>query len=189
MRDWLEDIDRSLFLLINSHHHPFLDTFMWLVSHKLVWIPLYLLLAFLAQRKWGWKVFLLFAAGALLTVALADQASVKLFKNVFLRYRPCHNLEIKELVHLVKDHCGGKYGFVSSHAANHFGLATFFSFTLFAGNRKWIIALFVWAVLIAYSRIYLGAHYPADVTVGGLLGIAIGFVSVSLFNFIKNKLA
>jgi undecaprenyl-diphosphatase len=189
MRDWLEDIDRTLFLLINSHHTPFLDSLMWAVSHKLVWIPLYLLIAFFAQRKWGWKGLLFFAAGAGISVALADQTSVKLFKDVFERYRPCHNRQLRDVVHLLNDHCGGMYGFVSSHAANHFALATFFSLTLFANIKKWIAAMIFWAVLICYSRVYAGVHYPADVAVGGLLGAVIGLLMARLFNFMEQKYA
>lgn len=158
--EWLEAVDRALFLSINGAHHPAVDALMVFISEKYTWIPVYLVIAILAQRKWGWKGLGLFIVFAALTVFLSDQSSVKLFKNVFERYRPCHNLDIGHLVHTVNDKCGGIYGFVSSHAANHFGISVFFAATLFKGSRSGWIILLLWAAFVSYSRIYLGVHYP-----------------------------
>jgi len=188
MIEWLESVDRALFLALNSFHHPALDVFMELVSHKFTWIPLYLIIAVFAQRKWGWKGLGIFAVGSALTIVLTDQISVKLFKNVFERYRPCHNEEIAHLVHIVNERCGGLYGFVSSHAANHFGIATFFALTLFRNQRPALIMILLWAALVSYSRIYLGVHYPADITVGALLGIVLGYGTVQGFWVVLRKL-
>ncbi len=188
MIEWLESVDRALFLALNSFHHPALDVFMELVSHKFTWIPLYLIIAVFAQRKWGWKGLGIFAVGSALTIVLTDQISVKLFKNVFERYRPCHNEEIAHLVHIVNERCGGLYGFVSSHAANHFGIATFFALTLFRNQRPALIMILLWAALVSYSRIYLGVHYPADITVGALLGIVLGYLTGWGFWGVKNEL-
>lgn len=178
MIEWLESIDRALFLALNGYHHPVVDPIMVLISEKLTWVPLYLLMAVIAQRKWGWKGLGVFALFAILTVVLTDQASVKLFKEVFERYRPCHNLEITHLIHTVNDRCGGQYGFVSSHAANHFGIAVYFALTLFVKNSRYIWLLMLWAALVSYSRIYLGVHYPSDIIVGGMLGGVLGWLTV-----------
>ncbi len=187
MIEWLESVDRTLFLVLNGAHHPAVDVFMVLISHKLTWIPLYLVIAVFAQRKWGWKGLGIFALGSVLTIVLTDQISVKLFKNMFLRYRPCHNEEIAHLVHIVDNHCGGLYGFVSSHAANHFGIATFFSLTLFRNQRRAIVILLLWAALVSYSRVYLGVHYPSDITAGVLLGIVLGLLTVQGFWIVLNR--
>jgi undecaprenyl-diphosphatase len=108
-----------------------------------------------------------------LVVTLADQTSVHLFKNVFERLRPCHNPEIRELIHLAASKCYGKFGFVSSHAANSFGVAVFLALAFKTRWFSWFIL--AWALLVSYSRIYLGVHYPADIIVGGLLGAVCGY--------------
>lgn len=172
MLETLEKWDRALFLLLNSWHNEFMDQMMFLISGKLEWIPLYVLLLVLLIRKYKKHVWLpLLAVGVV--IVLADQSSVQLFKEIFERYRPCHNLEIKDMVHLVNNKCGGKFGFVSSHAANTFALATLVGLFL---NRKTFYLLLVWAILVSYSRIYLGVHYPSDVFFGGLLGIILALI-------------
>ena len=105
-----------------------------------------------------------------------------------MRLRPCHNLEIANLVHIVNDHCGGQYGFVSSHATNTFALAVFVGL-LVKQKVSWLSpALIVWAAIVSYSRIYLGVHYPGDVICGAILGAIIGKFVFMLLNFLNNKI-
>jgi undecaprenyl-diphosphatase len=124
---------------------------------------------------------LLSLLGVGLVVALGDRISVELFKEVFLRYRPSHNFDLNGLVHHVDGYRGGKYGFVSSHATNFFGIATFVFLLIRKEYLGWGIAIFFWAGLICYTRIYLGVHYPGDLFAGGLLGAVIGWFVYRLF--------
>ena len=191
MIELLEKWDRTLFIYLNGFHNDFFDQLMWHLSGKLEWIPLYFILFWLLVRRYGisvWKILL----GTSIVILLTDQLSVHLFKNIFERYRPCHNLEIADLVHSINNKCGGKYGFVSSHASNTFGLATYIGLFLTTQKSKWIlVALLIWAVLVSYSRIYLGVHYPLDVIGGAILGMLIGYfiylVTKNVFSFKKHK--
>ena len=155
-------------------HNSFFDIIMYWISKTTPWIPLWAFFIYLIIREYGKKgVIIVFAMIA--AVGLADFISVHAFKNVFERLRPCHNPQIQDLVHIVRQHCGGKYGFVSSHSSNMFAIASFMSLALHHKYAKSYILFFLWAALVGYSRIYLGVHFPADVFVGALLGSAIAF--------------
>lgn len=159
---------------------------MYWFSNKLFWIPLYLFLFFLAFKKVGKQIWLV-ALAAVLLILLSDQISVHAFKNVFLRLRPCHDIILQSKVHLLNGHCGGTYGFVSSHAANTFALAMFL-YLFFRRKIKYFgLLIFTWAALVAYSRIYAGVHYPADVAVGAILGMGIGVAVFKLYTFSRTK--
>jgi len=177
MNDILVEYDRALFLFLNGLNNSTLDFIMFWISDSKIWIPFYLLLLYFLYKEYGFKGVLFASVMVVIAVALADQASVKLFKNVFMRYRPSHNLEIKDMVHIVNEYRGGMYGFVSSHAANSFVIATTVGMLL--RNKKALLALWLWAALISYSRIYLGVHYPSDIIGGAILGITIGYVIYS----------
>ena len=169
------EFDQWLFLLLNGIHHPLMDGIMQVISDKWIWIPLYLILLFVIVREFGIKsVYILLSVAVV--AALSDQLSVHLFKNVFQRLRPCHEPEIMSLVHIVDEHCGGQYGFVSSHASNVFGLAVFVGNLLKKTHRYWLSSLLIWAAIVSYSRIYLGVHYPLDIICGALLGSFLAFI-------------
>lgn len=186
MLDTLTQWDTSLFLFLNGHNSPFWDSVMLLISGKLTWIPLYLLLIYFIIRRYRVQSIWWLLAIAIL-VLITDQASVKLFKNVFLRLRPCHTPDLSGLVHLV-GRCGGKYGFVSSHAANTFGVAVFLSFLF---SKRWVsISILLWALVVSYSRIYLGVHFPGDIICGAILGAGIAIaVWLPAVWFFRKKIA
>lgn len=182
----LKDLDTRLFLLLNGWHNDFFDKVMFWVSHRFFWIPLYAFFFYLVIRHFGKRTWLVVICTALLIV-LCDQISVHAFKNVFLRYRPCHNLLIQSQVH-INDGCGGTYGFISSHAANTFGLAMFLFLMFYNRIRYFGVLLFSWAILVIYSRIYNGVHYPADVIVGAIVGMAMGAMMFKIYLVLDKKI-
>ena len=181
MLEALLQLDRTLFLLINGAHAFWLDPIMKGVSASYTWIPLYILLLALFFRSLSQKQALMAIGAVLLCFLLTDRTSVLLFKEVFCRLRPSHEPTLKGLVHLLES-SGGLYGFVSSHAANLFGLATLSSLIL---RKKWVKwSLFLIVSIIGYSRVYVGKHYPLDVLCGALLGALIGWIIFKLYTWI-----
>ncbi|MCK9291573.1 MAG: phosphatase PAP2 family protein [Bacteroidales bacterium] len=178
--EWLLDADTKLLLLINGWHHPWTDMVMLFVSGRFSWIPLYAILAYFIVRRYGWDTIriLLFIA---VLISLSDQLSVHMFKLVFQRLRPCHEPDLRPLLHLVNGRCGGKFGFVSSHAANSFALITFIIFLFYRQWKPIIPVSLTWAALVNYSRIYMGVHYPSDSLAGAILGILCGLLVWGLY--------
>jgi len=172
MLSQLIDLDHQWFLAINSLHNSLFDEIMYWVSYKYTWLPLYAIFVYYIFRHYKKQGFIILI-GIVLTLILSDQLSV-LIKDYFMRLRPSHNNMYNTIIHLNRGIKGGTYGFVSSHAANTSGFATFLIFfPVF--RKKIIIALLIfWVLLISYSRIYNGLHYPADVIGGIFLGFFIG---------------
>ncbi|MCE5346923.1 MAG: phosphatase PAP2 family protein [Bacteroidales bacterium] len=181
----LERLDQQLFLFLNSLNTPFWDQIMVALSGKLIWAPLYLAILIFLGYKYK-KKFLVILGLIILSVLLADQGSVQLFKNTVQRLRPCHEPSLEGLVHIVNGKCGGQFGFVSSHAANSFNVAVLS--LLFIRKRWFSISIVLWAVIVGYSRIYLGVHYPGDVLCGSFFGILVGWSIYRSYLWIDNKL-
>ena len=186
MTEFLNRLDTDLFLLINGFHNGFFDYVMVFASAKFSWLPFYLFLVYLMVREYKWKTLLVLLFVAI-AITVSDQVSVHAFKNVFQRLRPCHNPDLALVIHTVGS-CGGQFGFISSHAANSFAVAAFVAGIL-GGRYKWIVwVMFAWAALIAYSRVYLGVHYPGDVLAGAAVGWLIGWVVLKGFYYVELKI-
>jgi len=179
----LKQIDQSFFLFLNNLHSSFWDKAMFLFSSREIWIPFYLLIIYVIIKTYKKNaVYILVLIG--LSIAVSDQFSV-LIKNLAERLRPSNEVSIKGMVHLVNEYRGGAFGFFSSHASNTFTVATIAS--LLFKNRSFSITIFSWAIIVSYTRIYLGLHYPGDILTGWIWGALFGFGFYKLMTFTQQK--
>ena len=178
----LEQWDQWLFIQVNDHQtNPFFDSIMPYLRFAYFWTPLYLfLLVFITLNFKGrglwWSVIFL------CTVSLCDMTSSKLVKESFERLRPCRDPDFFEYVRLLVENCSGTYSFTSSHAANHFGMATFIFLTLKPVIGKWVWLAYLWAAAIGYAQVYVGVHYPFDILGGAAIGFLFGWLLGVFFN-------
>jgi undecaprenyl-diphosphatase len=186
MFEYLIEKDIELFLFLNNLGTEQWDEFWMFITNKFSFIPLYLFLLYLTYRKIGLKSTLITLLVVVGLIAATDQTS-NLFKYGFERLRPCHNPEIQELVRLVKARCGGLYAFFSGHASNTMAVAFFFGLLLKKSFKYLHLVLVVWALFVAYSRIYIGVHFPLDILVGMLVGGCYGFLFYKLQQLVIKK--
>lgn len=171
---WLDSVDRGITLALNFDGGPFADLFFSVLSSRLVWIPWALLFLYKLKKKDGmsWRGVTVVVVCLAVAVGVCDSVSASVFKPFFMRLRPSHNPEVEGLLHYVNDYRGGLYGFVSSHAANAFGAAAFVS--RLSRSKRFAVAVCLFALMVSYSRVYLGVHYVGDILGGSVFGIAVG---------------
>ena len=178
--------DQELLLKLNGSDSLFWDGFMWISTNMLTWIPLAVVLLYVILKNNKIKEALVIIALLGVVIALADQISSGICKPYFARFRPTQDPELMFQIDIVNGYRGGIYGFISSHAANTFGVAVFLSLILKSGSLA--IILFIWATLNAISRIYLGVHYPGDIFFGTLVGVGAGILIYMIYKKLQQTL-
>ncbi len=184
---WLADLDARLLLIVNGAHSPFFDAVMWCISGRWIWVPFYIVLTYMLFRRFSWKRATLCLITIGLIILAADQTCASLIRPEVCRLRPANlNNPLSHLVHVVNGYRGGRYGFPSCHAANTFALAMFMS--LVFRNKRFTVMMFSWAIVVSYSRMYLGVHYFGDLFCGASVGSFFAVLFYSLLKFLCEKL-
>lgn len=177
--------DKELLLSLNGSDSLFWDGFMWIATSTIVWLPVMAILLYIIIKNNKIQESLLIIVMMALVITLADQIASGFCKPFFARYRPTQDADIMYMVDIVNGYRGGRFGFISSHAANTFAAAVFLS--LLIRRTSLTFMLLIWAALNSYSRIYLGVHYPGDILFGTLEGCLIGYLVYLLYSFIQKR--
>lgn len=166
--NWLLGADQTLMLFFNGMHNAFFDKVMWMISSKYFWVPFYVLLAYYFVRRLGWRRALVCILLIGIVITFVDQTCSSIIRPIVQRMRPSNpDNPLSQYIHIVNGYRGGRFGFPSCHAANCFSLAIL---TAVFMRVRWLTAtMFSWAVMVSYSRIYLGVHYPGDLVSGFLV--------------------
>jgi len=184
MLDQLIEWDEQLFLHLNAYGIDWLDPIMFALTGSAIWIPLYLFIIYLAFKEFGKGTFWVLV-GIGIAILIADQGTSSFMKPFFGRLRPCHDVRWDDQIMNYR-YCGGLYSFASSHAANGFAVATYFNFVFYKRIRGFGF-LFLWAAIFAYTRVYLGVHYPGDILVGAMVGMLGGLIGYYLAEFLRKQ--
>lgn len=160
--------DKQAMIFLNNLGSSTFDPFWILVSEKWFWIPLYVIFLYFLYKNFNKKSLFYILLFVALGITASDQIA-NIFKFGFERLRPCHDPSLEGLLREVK--CGGKFGFYSAHSSNSFFVATYLTILLGKKIKQLPYFLFVWAAIVAYSRVYLGMHFPGDIIVGAIMGI------------------
>ncbi len=181
IHDLLVRWDHGVWYYMNTQwHNSFFDAIIPFFRNQWFWVPLYFFLALYMPSRFG-RRGLMWCTVFIISFIISDQVSAHLMKPYFHRLRPCNNPALTSIIHLLVQ-CGSGYSFPSSHAANHFAMGIFSAVTL-SRRVKWIWTIAItWAVMVSFAQVYVGVHYPIDVTCGAILGIIIGMSTGGLFN-------
>lgn len=185
MMEQLLEYDKSLFVFLNNLGSPTWDSLWLVITYKFTFIPLYAFLLYLLYKKFGLKSFLIFVVVIALMITFTDQIT-NVFKRTFERPRPCGEDSLIGQIRFIAVRCG-KYGFFSGHAANSMAAAVFSGLLLRPHYKNLIFMLLFWSAVVAYSRIYVGVHYPLDLICGLTFGAFSGFLFYKLATYLTKK--
>lgn len=174
-------IDKQLMVFLNNLGSPEMDDFWQLITKQFSWTPLFILLAFLLYKAYGWKKLVIILLTVAVMLTIVDQ-STNLIKEFFKRIRPCNDDEIKHLIRVVKQ--SDSYGYFSGHASNSMA-NMMFVFLLLRKHFKFAYLLFLFPLIFGFSRIYLGMHFPFDILSGYVYGAIWGFLFYRVVKRIK----
>jgi len=183
MLEKILSLDQELFIYLNGLGSVMYDGLWSQITKQFNWIPLFILLLYLISKKLGTKQTLYLLLFVTILLVITDQTA-NLFKNGFQRLRPCNNPEINSFIRIVQSR--SSFSFFSGHAANTMAVATFL-YLVFKNNFKYFWLLFLWPLIFAYSRIYLGLHYPLDIICGYLCGAILGFSMFKMYQIAQKK--
>ncbi len=186
MLEELIQLDKELFLFLNGLGNSNWDGFWMFATNKLSSIPLYFILLILTYKQLGLRKTLVVLLAVTILILVTDQLA-NFFKYGVQRLRPCYDQDVSTIMRLVKNSCGGRFGYFSAHAANSFAVAFFFTFILRSKFKYIGFILIFWALMVAYSRIYIGVHFPLDVLTGALVGLIFSWVFAKLYIFALHK--
>lgn len=186
MMDTLTNLDTDLFLYLNSLGSEKFDAFWLFVTNKWSSIPLYVLALFLVYQKHGAKGAVIILGVVALMITTTDQLS-NFFKDGFQRPRPCNVASFQDTMRMIAVRCG-KYGFFSAHAASSAAVSVFLSKLLCKDYKVTPYLLLIWCSMVAYSRVYLGVHYPGDILFGGCIGALVGIGYFTLLCYVYKKI-
>lgn len=176
--------DKEALVYLNSLGSEEFDNLWIMISGTWLWVPFYLILFYFLFKNYKINSFIFAIIFIALGIAVSDQLA-NVFKYGFERLRPCHDPQLSPIIRRVK--CGGQFGFYSAHASNSFFVATFLGLMLKDKVKYLPFILFLWAAFVAYSRVYLGVHYPSDILVGASMGILIGVIFYLLMKAVLKK--
>ncbi len=183
----LIQLDKQLFQYLNSLGSTTWDGFWMFITGKWNSIPLYVVLVYLLYKKTSLKATVIAVLIIALMITFTDQLA-NVFKDGFMRLRPCYDIGFYEAMRRVKPSCGGKYGYFSAHAASSMALAIFLG-KVFKPYFKYAATILVtWAIVVGYSRIYIGVHFPGDVLTGMFFGVLIALILYKLYELLLNKI-
>ena len=183
MLEKLLSLDTNLFVYLNGMGSETFDGLWLMITKQTSWIPLFIFLLYLIYKKLGTKQSLYLLLFVAILLVLTDQTS-NLFKNGFQRLRPCNNPEINSFIRIVQSR--SSFSFFSGHATSSMGVVTFL-YLIFKRDFNYFWLLFLWPLIFAYSRIYLGLHYPLDILSGYLCGAILGFLMFKCYQIVQKS--